>query len=63
ADAVLDWKPLAAEIAGSGDLGCTVGEASVQPGRSYSKYLTIWRRHRDGSWKFVMDGGNARPAP
>ena len=61
ADAVLDWAPVAAEVAGSGDLGCTVGEASVTPQRSYSKYLTIWKRQRDGAWKFVVDGGNARP--
>jgi ketosteroid isomerase-like protein len=65
ADAVLEWKPLTADIPGSGDLGCTVGEATVRGGerRSYSKYLTIWKRQPDGAWKFVMDGGNARPAP
>jgi ketosteroid isomerase-like protein len=62
-DAVLEWAPVAAEIAGSGDLGCTVGLASVTALHSYSKYLTIWQRQADGSWKFVADGGNARPAP
>lgn len=61
--AVLDWWPVAAAIAESGDLGCTVGEAKIASLNHYSKYLTIWRRQRDGSWKFVADGGNARPAP
>lgn len=61
--AVLAWWPVAAAIAESGDLGCTVGEATIASLSSYSKYLTIWRRQRDGSWKFVADGGNARPAP
>ena len=63
ADAVLEWAPVAADIAASGDLGCTVGEALVRARGSYSKYLTIWKRQPDGAWKFVADGGNARPAP
>lgn len=63
ADAVLEWAPVAADIAGSGDLGCTVGEAAVAARHSYSKYLTVWKRRPDGAWKFVADGGNARPAP
>jgi ketosteroid isomerase-like protein len=61
--AVLAWWPVAAVIAESGDLGCTVGEATIESLKQYSKYLTIWKRQRDGSWKFVADGGNARPAP
>ena len=61
--AVLAWWPVAAAIAESGDLGCTVGEATIQSLNQYSKYLTIWKRQQDGSWKFVADGGNGRPAP
>lgn len=63
AGAVLEWWPVAAQIAPSGDLGCTVGEAKIASLNHYSKYLTIWRRQPDGTWKFVADGGNARPAP
>jgi len=63
AGAVLEWWPVAAEIAPSGDLGCTVGEAKITSLNHYSKYLTIWRRQPDGRWKFVADGGNVRPAP
>lgn len=63
AGAVLEWWPVAAEIAPSGDLGCTVGEARIPSLNHYSKYLTIWRRQHDGTWKFVADGGNVRPAP
>ena len=61
--AVLAWWPVAAVIAESGDLGCTIGEATIESLKQYSKYLTIWKRQRDGSWMFVADGGNARPAP
>ena len=63
ADAVLEWTPVAADVAGSGDLGCTVGEATISARHSYSKYLTVWKRQADGAWRFVADGGNARPAP
>ncbi len=63
AGAVLHWWPVAAAIAESGDLGCTVGEATIASLNRYSKYLTIWRRQQDRSWKFVADGGNARPGP
>ena len=63
AGAVLEWWPLSAQMAGSGDLGCTVGEAMITSLHHYSKYLTIWKRQRNGSWKFVADGGNVRPAP
>jgi len=62
AGAVLEWWPVAAEIAPSGDLGCTVGEARIASLNHYSKYLTIWRRQQGGAWKFVADGGNVRPA-
>ena len=63
AGAVLEWRPVAADIAQSGDLGCTVGEAIIRSLNQYSKYLTIWKRQSNGGWQFVADGGNLRPAP
>jgi ketosteroid isomerase-like protein len=27
----------------------------------FSKYLTIWKKQRDGTWRYVVDGGSARP--
>jgi ketosteroid isomerase-like protein len=27
----------------------------------YSKYLTVWKKQRDGNWRYVVDGGNSRP--
>jgi ketosteroid isomerase-like protein len=66
----LAWKPVFAGVAGSGDLGFTVGEsirtvrgpsgAAVQ---RFGKYLTVWKRQKDGSWKFLVDGGNGSPSP
>jgi ketosteroid isomerase-like protein len=65
----LIWHPIAGEVAKSGDLGFTVGNAVFNgqrgdgaPVTRYSKYLTVWKKQRDGSWKYVVDGGSARPA-
>lgn len=67
---LLTWAPVDGFAAASGDLGFTVGQAtyvSTAIGRSlhlqYSKYLTIWRRQRNGGWRYVVDGGNGAPAP
>jgi ketosteroid isomerase-like protein len=61
----LSWHPVYAGVAGSADLGYTVGEY-ISTGRGpsgaavqrFGKYLTIWRRQPDGAWKFMIDGGN-----
>lgn len=65
----LVWHPVEGEMAKSGDLGFTVGNAVFNGEREdgqmivrYSKYLTVWKRQRDGSWRYVVDGGSARPA-
>lgn len=61
----LAWHPVYASAAGSRDLGFTVGEyivtargpsgAAVQ---RFGKYITVWKRQKDGKWKFVIDGGS-----
>jgi ketosteroid isomerase-like protein len=61
----LRWKPSGGEMAASGDLGYTYGTASW-PGTDEKgnkvtrtgKYLTVWKRQADGSWKVVADIGN-----
>lgn len=64
----LEWSPQAADVASSGDLGYTWGKSVVRrtgdDGKSvvrYGKYLTVWKRQGDGSWKYVMDIGNPSP--
>lgn len=66
----LRWSPTAAEISQSGDLGYTYGAyvaTSVdKEGKSvlrYGKYVTIWKKQADGSWKAAVDIGNSSPAP
>jgi ketosteroid isomerase-like protein len=64
----LVWHPVAGEVAQSGDLGFTAGNAEFTGKREdgtpvlrYSKYFTVWKKQRDGSWRYVVDGGSARP--
>jgi ketosteroid isomerase-like protein len=66
AKAKWEWHPVYSEGSSAGDLGFTVGEATIAiPGANgvteyKSKYLTIWRRQPDGSIRFIVDGGNDR---
>ena len=62
------WEPIDALSVASrdGSLGFTIGEARIAAtpeSVSYSKYLTIWRRESDGSYRFVFDIGSNRPVP
>ncbi len=66
----LTWKPFAAEVSRSGDLGYTLGtyesRSTDAAGRSvtrYGKYCTIWKKQPDGTWRYVVDLGNPSPAP
>ncbi len=67
---VLAWRPVRADMSGGGDLGYTIGLAEFKgedqqgkPAIGYTKYLTIWKKQADGSWRYVIDGGNSSPAP
>ncbi|HET7457191.1 MAG TPA: DUF4440 domain-containing protein [Gemmatimonadaceae bacterium] len=61
----LVWEPRLADAAPSGDLGFTIGVATIrgEPTSHYSKYLTVWKKQPNGEWRFVADGGNPVPAP
>jgi ketosteroid isomerase-like protein len=67
---VLTWEPKKAEVAKSGDLGWTWGtyelrtmDGEGKPIVRYGKYVNVWRRQKDGTWKVILDMGNASPAP
>lgn len=64
----LVWKPQIAEVASSGDLGYTVGTYELRSAGGTAaartgKYVTIWKKQSDGSWKFVLDAGNPDSPP
>lgn len=66
-NAELKWSPVKAEISKSGELGYTFGNWIYSTKNSkdtvYGNYVTIWKKQKDGSWKFVLDGGNTTPPP
>jgi ketosteroid isomerase-like protein len=64
------WTPVGADISASGDLGYTYGtfefhskDKDGKPLVQHGKYTSIWKRQKDGSWKVVLDMGNAGPEP
>jgi ketosteroid isomerase-like protein len=68
--ATLSWKPNAAEVARSGDLGYTLGtyiwRGPDPEGRKvtrYGKYCSVWKKQKDGRWKWVVDVGTPSPSP
>ena len=64
----LRWEPDRADASGDGTLGYTIGRwvlwvrDSTGEHEAYrGKYLTVWRRQADGSWKAETDVGNTEP--
>lgn len=61
----LAWSPEKAEVALAGDMGWTWGYYNMnwvddngEPKISRGKYVNIWRKMDDGSWKVIVDMGN-----
>ena len=64
----LSWEPQDAEVASSGDLGYTWGKYTVTAENPdgaatyrYGNYLNVWKKQPAGSWKVLVDMGNASP--
>jgi ketosteroid isomerase-like protein len=62
----LSWEPEFGMV--SGNLGYTFGwwsfKAKPAPGKDTvltGNYVTIWKKQADGSWKYILDGGNSAP--
>ena len=69
-DFKLTWQPEKVVVARSGDLGYTSGtyiwtfkDASGKPVSDKGKYLTVWRKQADGSWKVLFDMFNTDLPP
>lgn len=65
----LTWTPTDGSMGPSGDMGYTWGhfeghskDANGNPVTTTGRYMTIWRREKDGSWKVVLDAGANEPA-
>lgn len=64
----LSWTPAFAEVSEGGDLAYTFGtyertvtDAEGTLGTTRGRYVTIWRKQTDGTWKVVFDMGNTEP--
>jgi ketosteroid isomerase-like protein len=65
-DASISWKTKEVEVAQSGDLAFSSGTYEVTlndptgtPVNDRGKYLEVWKKQADGSWKCVMDMWNS----
>ena len=56
----LTWVPYAAQVAASGDLGYSYGiyKLQLQDTTLQGTYVNIWKKQKDGTWKFILDSGN-----
>jgi ketosteroid isomerase-like protein len=67
-DYQLTWTPTDAVMGPSGDMGYTWGhfeghskDANGNPVVTTGRYMTIWRKQADGSWKVTLDAGANEP--
>jgi ketosteroid isomerase-like protein len=65
----LTWKPEGARIASSGDMGYTWGhyegvskDSQGNAVRTSGRYMTLWKKQTDGSWKVEVDASNDGPS-
>ena len=60
-DFKLTWTPTAVMASSSGDLGFSSGTYDLsfsnngKPAHDKGKYVTVWKKQADGSWKVVRD--------
>ena len=66
----LAWSPTTADVGGAADLGYTIGTYHMTlpdtDGNTVEidgKYLSLWRRQPDGSWKIAVDMFNTDGPP
>jgi ketosteroid isomerase-like protein len=69
-DASLSWEPDRVEMSQSGDLGYTYGRYQSRRKSSNGstvvrtgKYVSIWRKEKDGRWRVALDIGSPDPSP
>ena len=65
----LTWTTTDAQMGPSGDMGYTWGhfegrtkDAAGNPVVTSGRYITVWRKQKDGSWKVSLDAGANEPA-
>jgi ketosteroid isomerase-like protein len=66
----ISWQPTKVEASGGGDLGYSMGTYTLttndpagKPVTDRGKYVTVWKKQADGSWKVVADIFNSDLPP
>lgn len=66
---LLSWYPAVAGMALAGDMGYTTGpwefKSDIHDAApvAWGNFLTVWKKQKDGSWKFAIDLGISNPKP
>jgi ketosteroid isomerase-like protein len=65
----LTWTPEGARMGPAGDMGFTWGhyqgmskDAQGSTAKTTGRYMTVWKKQPDGSWKVALDASNEGPA-
>jgi ketosteroid isomerase-like protein len=65
----LTWKPEGARMSQSGDMGYTWGhydgvskDSEGNSVKTSGRYMTLWKKQADGTWKVEADASNDGPA-
>ncbi len=64
----LTWTPEGGQMSPAGDMGFTWGhyegtsrDHNGNPVKTTGRYMTIWKKLPDGSWKVALDSSNEEP--
>ncbi len=65
---VLAWEPEFADVSKGGDMGYTYGpwKWSVRKDTLpsvFGHFVSVWKKHSDGTWKNILDMGISHPLP
>jgi ketosteroid isomerase-like protein len=66
---LLTWQPIVAGVSAAGDMGYTTGpwefkqDINDEKAVAFGNFMTVWKKQRDGSWKFAVDLGISNPQP
>jgi len=58
-EAPFRWEPAGVEVLDSGTLGLSFGPVFDPAGKQIATFMSVWRQEAPGTWRIVLDKGNA----
>lgn len=55
--APFSWDPDQVSVQSSGRLAISTGPVRDPDGKLIARFVSVWRKHSDGSWRVVLDQG------